>query len=318
MTEKQDELIVLEEVKFPATEDELKAYSDKHKEVVSLDPELGTKDPAYLEIKKEHIKGVTYRTSIEKSRKRIVDPAYKYMKAANQMAKDLTGITLDAEQRLFAERKKVEQHEQLQIEAAAKAEQARVEEIDKKINFIKTMTINLIGTKSTTIADFIGKLEVPSEDIFQERIDEANAAYRTTMTQLETMYDTAIRAEQADKIEAERKAQAEAEQAERDAKMKEEREAFEAEKAAFREEQEAQARVNLEREEEELKEKQEAEAVEAARVAEAAAKEAAEKEDAYYRECEDKALNAMGECEDHQSLLEAIINGKIPYVKWEV
>lgn len=336
-----NELIVLEEVKFPATEDELQAFSDKHKEVAALDPEVGIKDKGYLTIRSEHIKAVTYRTSIEKSRKRIVDPAFKYMKAANQMAKDLTAITSDAEQKLFAERQKVEHFEKEKEQRRIREEEARVNAINEKIMELKAIPGESIGKSKETLVSIYGAVKIPDEEDYQGRLDEAHAAYTSTMNKLESMISQAGLAESAAKREEEEKARRAKEDEEREAEQAKEREAFEEEKRAFRAEQEnanreAMARqeaINMEeanRRADELERKQREEAE--------AAKEAHEK---LLAELEEQRLadvkHHAEQFEKHKEeaakvlydlitiektpideLIDDIINGVVPHIKWEV
>ena len=238
--QKENELIVLDEINYPVNMDEIKAFNEKWAEVPTLDAEAGLKDEAYKEIKAAHLQAVKFRTSIEKQRKHLKEPALTYSRAVDKIAKELQETINPKELELFTERNKVEQYEKEQEQKRIEAEKKRVEDIANKIFELKAIPGGLIGASLDAILKVYEETQIPEEDIFQERLEEAVIAYKETMTKLEVMIDQAKQAEEAERLrkekeEADRKEREarEAEEAKRVEAFRLEREAFEKEKAEF-------------------------------------------------------------------------------------
>lgn len=314
------DLIVLEEVKYPVTKESIAALLEEYKEIPDIDLAADEEivGEQYQLVLKGHKRFVKARTDIEKKRKELKAPALEYGKKVDDIAKEFTAMLSTTEEKLKKQRDKVEQEEQRKQDELIRKEEDRQKGITEGINFFKDLPITLIGTKSDTIKDVLGNLKMPDVEVFQERYEEAVNVFNDTRSKLEIMYESAVKVEEADKIAAEAAEKAAAAQAAAEEAQRKEREAFEAEKAAFAAEKEAHEREAMarqeeinrqeaERAEEELRKQQEEEAK---------AKAAADRELQAQRE--DEALNAMGAYDDHNTLLGAIIDGKIPHVKWEV
>lgn len=314
------ELIVLEEVKYPVTKESINELLAEYKEIPDIDLEADEEIIAeqYQMVLKGHKRFVKYRNDIEKKRKLLKEPALKYGKEVDGLAKEFTAMLSTTEEKLKKQREKVEQEEQRKQEEHARKEQQRQKDIDEGINFFKDLPVQLIGTKSDTIKDVLDNLKVPTVETFQERTEEALNVFLDTKQKLETMLDYAIRMEQADKIAEEAAAKAAEEQAAKDKAAAAEREAFEEEKRKFREEQEQANREAMARQEELNRQEAEREAEELAKKQEEEAKAKAAADRELQAQREDEALNAMGAYDDHNLLLSAIITGLIPHVKWEV
>jgi len=63
---KDNELVVLEEVRYPVSTDEIKTFVAEWKDVPELKATAGIKDPSFIAVKSAHLKAVKFRTSIEK------------------------------------------------------------------------------------------------------------------------------------------------------------------------------------------------------------------------------------------------------------
>jgi len=269
---KDNELIVLEEVRYPVSTDEIKTFVAEWKDVPELKATAGVKDPKFLAVKSAHLKAVKFRTSIENKRKLLKAPALEYGKQVDGIAKEYTALLTNTETELFAERSKVERYEAEQEQLRIDAETARVRVIGEKITALKMIPSGCIGTKKDTLVDVYENISIPTEEEFQERTEEAILAYKDTLEKLESMIETAglaeQAAEQAVKAEAKRKAEEDTAIAERD----KERSAFNEEKRLFREEKEAQDRAVQVQQEEINKQKAEHEAEEFAKLQEEEAK----------------------------------------------
>lgn len=323
--ENENEIVVLEEVKYPVTKESIQALIQEYKDIPDIDltaPEE-TIGEQYQLVLKGHKRFIKARTDIEKKRKILKEPALAYGKQVDNIAKEFTAMLAAKELELKTQREKVEQEEQRKQDELIAAENKRQREIDEKINFLKTMTLNLVGTKSTTIQDVLDKLEVPTIGDFYERTEEALNAFMVTKQQLETMLQQAITVENAEKIAAEAEEKQKAAQAAAEEEQRKEREAFEAEKKAFAEEKLKADREAMERQEELNRQ-------EAAKAAEELEKQQAEEAAAKAKQSEEefeaarlKTLNTLHdlilvEKIGLPELIEDIINGVIPNVKWEI
>ena len=101
-----NELIVLSEVIYPISLDEIKDFISEWKEVPTLDP-LNKDKESYIAVKKAHIEAVRFRTSIEKKRKELKAPAIAYGKNVDSIAKEFQELINPKELELFASRNKV-------------------------------------------------------------------------------------------------------------------------------------------------------------------------------------------------------------------
>jgi hypothetical protein len=329
---------VLKDIKYPVKTVDLDKLLEQYKEIPNIDPESDEAGEQYQYVRKGHLAFVSARTSIEKVRKELKAPAFEYGKKVDNIAKEFQSKIAAHEQKLFAARKAVEDYEQLKQEEAERAEAERQSKIKSMIEQIKNLPLAHYNANSEKIKDVLSDLSVPDASVFEEFEDEAVAVYQTTVSQLQNAYETKVKAEQADRIEAERKAQAEKEEAERQAALKAERDAFEAQQAAFRKQQEEADRLMREQQEEinrqraemeaeklmakqaeERAEREKREAIEKAEQEAAEKKAKAEKEKAdkdLYEQRYNAAYDAIDGMDKTSDILQAIISGDIPNVKW--
>ena len=331
MEKNNDSLIVLEEVKYPVSIEDIKAFNEKWAEVPELEATAGTKDPKYIEIKKAHLEAVKFRTTIEKRRKILKEPVLQYSRAVDAVAKELQATINPKEIELFAERNKVEEYQKCMEEEKARAEIERVRRIDEEIFKLKMIPSDAVGKTHSELLEIYNDIVIPDPLMFEEKIDDAISVYKDTMHKLETMIEQAKNAEEVEKIRAEEKARRDAEDAERRAKEEEERRKFEEEKRAFQEEKrklEAEKRkLEAEKQAKEEEERRKAVELEAELMAkeeeEAKAKEQAVAEKTI-KKIENKAIGVIaeivadnmvpGQCAE--MVLGAIIADKVPGVKW--
>ena len=336
---KDDELIVLAEVNYPVSLDEIKTFVDKHKVVTELNADIGLKDPGYKTMKKAHLEAVTFRTGIEKKRKELCAPALAYNKNVNKIAREYTEMLENTENLLFGQRHKVEVYEKQQEQKRIDAERERVEAIGAEITKLIEVPASIIGISAQEVEDVYDSIPVPSVEIFQERHEEAVIVYRNTMEKLEIQILAMRKTEEADKIIAEERAKADEAKAKVDAEIKAEREAFAKEKAELKAEREeldreknekieAEAMAKAEKEAEEMAESERIaeEANEEKRVAKAQSDK--QEQDKAYKVWEEEAYIAIrdaialdynGNIENTaKDVLEAIISEQIPHVKWLV
>ena len=226
-------------------------------------PEVNLEDEdvklKYAVAKKGHLLFVGARNKVEKARKTLKDPALQYGKEVDSKAKDLKALLAPLEDQLFIQRKKYEDYLDKVKQDEINAEQERVRLINVEIEKLRMMPSNFIGSTSEVLTNVYSKVEVPSEELFQERLEEAIEVYKDSMNKMETMIAQAKGAEEAEATRAEQtKADAaskaeeqkvlDAERAEL-AKEREEIEAFKRDQAKRQQaEQEAQDLANAEAE----------------------------------------------------------------------
>lgn len=326
----ENELIVLEEVKYPVTQSDLESFVSTWAEVPKLDP-LDEDKTQYKAVKSAHLQAVKFRTSIEKKRKELKAPALEYGKKVDAIAKEFQEIVHSKELELFSERNKVEQYEKEQEQKRLDAERERVEKIGKAITHLQMIPLDSMGKSCAELKEVYESIDMPNDEIYAERLDEAILVYKDTLNKLETAIDTAEKAEQAEAIQREAEERRVKEDEERIAKGKAEREVLDNERKAFEKEKEEHARIireqqeeinrqNAEREAEELAKKQ-AEEEKARREQEEIDRQNAERENkANLDKKKDNCFNeivSLMECECEVSvLIDAVIDNKITNIKW--
>ena len=339
-----DEIIVLEPITEIDKVVDIPALLKEWENIPELKPDIGVKDEKFKAVKKGHLAFVSARNKVEAARKRLKAPALAFGKEVDAKAKEYKEMMASTEEALFIQRHKVEKYEEEQKQKAIDAENERVRKIQDAILYLQSIPSTCINKSSKAIMDIYKSISVPSEDIFQERIDEAVQVYTASMNTIEGMIEAAKKAEQAEELikkereaarkakeEENRKAKLEAEKlAEEKRKFEEQKAAFEAEKRAAAE---AAEKERLQREAEEFERLQKIEAEKRA-AAEAAGKEAKEKEAQKLKQLEEqtikkiekKAISKIVEILDSwkakpkievaAELMEAIIKDEIPGVKW--
>ncbi len=300
MTDENRELIVLEEVKYPATEDAILAFVEENKELEKLDPKIGTKSEKYLISKKTHIKAITIRTGIDKQRKHLNVAPREYINEVNSIARELTALVADTEHRLYEQRKGVEDYELTQKQLKLDEENKRVNDIAVAIQGINGIPTKAIGKSAAELKEIYSGVEIPDEDIFQERIDEALLRYSETMRTLEVMMDQASKSEQADELIKAEKERAAKVKAEEDKKREEELKSLEAEKKKL-----ADERAVFNRQQHDIEEKRRKEVAE--KEAEELAKKQAEEQERIKREQEAEAERVDAEKKEKAAISERAV-----------
>ena len=197
--ENENELIVLEEVKYPVSTDEIKNFLEEFKEVPTIDPEAEDAGELYQLVLKGHKRAVKFRTSIEKKRKELKAPALEYGKKVDEIAKEYQAMVNNKEIELFTQRKIVEDNEQRKQDELIAKERERVDAINTKIEEIRLLPLGLIGVKSSTLQDVIDKLPHPTADVFEESFDIAIATHNVALEQLKQALDTTTKAENSER-----------------------------------------------------------------------------------------------------------------------
>lgn len=295
----------------------LKTYA----KVPKIDPEAENAGEQYQYVLKGHKAFVTARNKIEKVRKALKAPALEFGKDVDRRAKDLAFSIIDKELELFKQRKLVEDNEQRKQDEAETIERERTGGIRSLMEAMQGLPFAGIGAKANTLKELIESMEIPEECVYAEFTEEATGYYKTVMTQLEMLYETATKAEQtedvqreveAKRVEAEAKAEAE-HQAEKEA-LRLEREEFEREKKELEDERVAvQEAKNLEQAEREAEEIEKAEIEQSKKDVEEALEMVSEAKrvttDEFFKAYDKDGLN---------SVLEELFGNKFTHVKWEV
>ena len=293
---------------------DLKKLMKTYSKVPDIDPEAENAGEQYQYVLKGHKAFVRARNTIEKVRKALKAPALKFGKDVDSRAKELAYGISAKETELFKQRKLVEDNEQRKQDEAERVERERTDSIRTLITSIQNMAMQGIGLKSSTLKDLIGSLEIPSKEVYEEFLDEAMGYYKTTMTQLETLFETAVKAEEAGKFQEE----IEAEKAEADRIVQEEiraeREEFEREKREFEAEKREMAEAKaLKLAEDEAEEQERSEVIQAKLdVEEAVSRLELTKEaiaNSVYQAYADGGVDAI---------LDKLFENEIPHVRWEV
>lgn len=210
-----------------------------------------------------------YRTKIENRRKELKAPILDAGRLIDAEAKRLARRIQQIEDPLAEQRRKVREAIKARKEAAERAERDRLAKIQAGFDNLEELAIGLDFMTSDQAQKALGQIQAfeISEDVFQERTEEALEARR----QLEQkVADYVARRIQVEAEDAERKAEEE--------RLRKEREELEREKEALRQEKEAAA--EKEREERIRQEERDAAAQKEREAAEKDEREKAEREEA--------------------------------------
>lgn len=331
----ENELVVLEEVKYPVSTDEIKSFLAEFKSVPTIDPEAENAGELYQLVLKGHKTAVKFRTSIEKKRKELKAPALEYGKKVDDIAKEYQAMVNPKELELFTQRKIVEDNEQRKQDELIAIERERVDTINRKVTTIKDLPLKWMNERSDAIKSIIESMATPTEEDFEEQLEFATMTYNTSLEQLTNLFNTKVQAENADRIQAEQEAKRKEEEAALEAERAKEREVFEAEKREFAKQQQEQQRIfqeqqedinrqNAEREAEETERQQKIEAAERFNQEQVELHKRTEENKKLTFKHESEALDAIKSFlvfdadDDARKLLSAIIKDKIPHIKWEV
>ncbi|NOQ31771.1 MAG: hypothetical protein GQ570_11675 [Helicobacteraceae bacterium] len=332
----------------------LKEYSDIPTINPELEDDIVAEQ--YQFVLKGHKAFVKARTGIEKTRKQLKQPALDYGKNVDGIAKEFQAMIKNKEQELLIQRKIVEDNEARKQREAEEAEEARMDNIKALLNRYKSYPMECIAKSSKVIQEVIDLAELPKQEILEEFFDEAVIIYDASMTQMRQMFDNQLVVENAQKIQDEADVKAREQKAIEDKKLQDEKDAFAKQQAEFqrkqddfarqqREQQEMidrqnaeikanemlrvqeierqerdkiaeEERIERERQQEIERQKQQQEWEEANELAKKLHKEKVKK----YAENREKeiarTLKAIDKYTDNQLLLNEIIRGVIPNVKW--
>lgn len=325
----ENQAVVLSEIKYPVSKIDLETLLKEYKDIPDINPDADEElvGKQYQFVLKGHKAFVKARTGIEKTRKLLKQPALDYGKQVDGIAKEFQSMIVDAETKLQIQRKKVEDNEARKQREIEEAEELRVDTIKNKILNIKNLPLNHFNSDSQTLTNALETLRTITVEEYEEFTEEASDAQEKVIQQLQQARETKVKAEQADKIEAQRLEEANKIEAQRLEAQKVEQQKLEAERAEFerqkqefarqqREQQEAIDRQNAEREAIELQKKQEAERVEREKQQ---ALERQQREQQDIELLEKRKIETLGKfynCGTYEVLLDAIIDGRVPNIKW--
>ena len=262
-----------------------------------------------------HIKFVKTRNAIEKFRKEVKDPAWNYGKRVDAIAKEFQEIINGEEKLLYAQRAIVEDHEKRIAREAEEREENRKKAIREKLDSLKTLPMMHLDSSCEVLSGVIGDIEVPDGETYQEDLDHAVEIYKTVMSQLEGMYATREKVEEADALRAKEQERIKEQELAREDEIRKEREDLEAEREKLRKENEdLQAKLDAQDEERKLKEAQdEADALEKEQ-----RREAKKKLDESIKSFNEQFSSSKADLADVRKadILSAIIDGKISNVEW--
>ena len=339
-----EELIVLEPITTLIESVDIPTLLAEWKEIPELDPEAGVKSEEYQAVRSGHIAFVTARNKVEKVRKHLKEPSLAYGKEVDAKAREYKQMMADTEDLLFIQRHRVESFEADKKQKLLDDEKIRVDTISASITNLIGVPSACIGMNAAELELAYGSVDLPDEDIYQERTDEALHHFKETMHKLEGMIDQARKAEAADEIikaEQERAAKLKKEEDAARAKEQEElaaeKQALAAEKAEWNrkknaEEEERRKEIaeenaeRLEREQAEAAEKRKREQEEESKRVEEEKKLEAKATEATIKKIEKNATTELTdilisyastpEDETAKIILEQIIVGNISGVKW--
>lgn len=253
----------------------------------------------------------------EKIRKETKQPGLDFCRDVDAQSKALHEIFEPMKTKYALARKSIDDYEKEIEQNRINEERERVEAIGTAITHLRELPLTIMGRTASQVEEVYSSIPTPSEEVFQERLDEALNVYRDSMGKLEDQILAMRKSEEADKIIAEQVEAQRMKDAAREQKEKAEREEFEKEKAELARERaeldreknakiEAENLARVEAEAEELAEQQERETLEMEQ------SEKIAKEGNYQKTLED-----MSKFNSNESLLDAIIHGLVRGVSYE-
>ena len=231
MENKHTELTVLEEIQYPVTMDEIKKDMETYMGVKDIDPESDNAGVEYQHANKGRMVFVKHRTGIEKDRKRLKAPALEYGKTVDRIAKELTALAEPTEKRLSEICKSVDDYEQKKQDDLIRIEMERTNLIDKTIEAMRMLPLAYIGESSLMISDALECLEVPTVEMYEEKLDYAKEVYATARLQLTNALETKKLAEEQSIAQAKKDEEHRLQKIENDKALEVEREALRVERA---------------------------------------------------------------------------------------
>jgi hypothetical protein len=307
-----------EVIKYDITDAALDKLQEKYAEV----PDVNSKE-GYEAVKSGIREVRKLRTSVEKKRKELKADALEYGRRVDAEAKRITDALLSIEEPMKEAKQEFDAKKEAEKQAKIRAEEERKQKIEDKIAAIKNSPVACVSASSEDIETQIKALE--GIDVTVEEYEEyhpvAAAAKVEAVAHLKQLYDEAVRRETEDRLRAEEeerlakeKAEFEQQRAAEEKKRKEEQAKIDAENERLRKEKEkleAEQRAEEERKAKEAEEKRLAE--------ERKKQEEADKKLQKKKRGESlSGINEIvGDLEVSGNLLDAIVAGKIPNVRWE-
>lgn len=314
----EENQVVLKEIKYPVGKTDIDSLIAEYKEIPTIDPNSEDVDlvgTQYQFVTKGHKAFVKVRNQIEKTRKELKAPSLDYGKKVDEIAKEFQALIKPIEDKLFIQRKLVEDNEARKQREAEEAEELRISIIKNKIQDTKNLPLQHFNSNVEQITRALESLVVIEKEFYEEFYEEALENQNYVISQLQTARDNKILVENAQKIQDEKDAEAKKLKDAEDEKLRKEREDFEQQKADFEQQKadlaederlknEALEQDEANKEAEELLEKQAAEREE----------NEAERLNIY-----NETLNKFEAYDNAKDLLDSIIEGlEFPHIKWEV
>ena len=250
---------------------------------------------------------VTLRTTLEKKRKELKEPALEYSRRIDSEAKRITAAILELESPIDEQIKADEARREREKAEREAAERARVETIVARLEAIKGTVAKAAGRSSVVIQAAIESLKAQViDDSFEEFRERAEAARTAALNELRAMHARVVQQEEeARRVREEREAlrrEREAQEAAA-AKARAAEEAAAAERRRLEDEARAAREAELKAEADRLAREREAfeqaQREQAAREAAARAEqEAAERKEREAREAKERAEREAREAEE--------------------
>lgn len=292
----------------------------EYKVVSEIDIDLPVEEIAeqFLHIEKGY---KAFRKSINlvaRTRKEFTAPALAYQKDCIAIEKGIVSVLEPYSLRLKALKDKVEQEEARKQREIEEAEEVRVDTIKEKLSSMERLPLQMMQKTSLEIREFLDSFDIPTIQEYEEYLDKTLVLHSQIQTQLSQMADNKDLVENAQKLQDEKDVENLRLKQEEDAKLQADRDRLANEQAAFqkqkddfeamqREQQEILDRREAVKLADELQEKQRLERDAKVKIDE-------ERHDAMVIE----TMAVLNTYSEMIILIDDIIDGKIPNVKWMV
>jgi hypothetical protein len=231
----EENQIVLSEIKYPVSANDLESLLIEYQEVPDIDPDAEDEivGEQYQFVLKGHKAFVKARTGIEKTRKSLKQPALEYGKKVDDIAKEFQSMIKTKENYLFVQRKRVEDNEARKQREVEEIEELRIDTIKSKMTELQMLPLKFTYSNSNDIQDALNDMEYPTIDVFDEFLEAVINIYNLSSTQLKQMFDDKILIENAQKIKDEADAKVREDKAREDKKLQDEKEELAKQHAVF-------------------------------------------------------------------------------------
>ena len=248
----ETQAVVLSEIKYPVSQIDLNTLLEEYKEIPTIDPDgdIDLVGEQYRFVERGHKAFVRARTSIEKTRKLLKQPALDYGKKVDDIAKEFQATILSTEVKLQIQRKIVEDNEARKQREAEELEEARIDNIKRVINALKNAPMECINKSAIVIREAMNLMEYPTIKTLEEYLEEAVNIYNLSQTQMKQMHDNQLLVENAQQLTDERDEENRKLKAIEDKKQQAERDLFAQQQAEFQKQKYDFARQRREQQEE--------------------------------------------------------------------